>query len=124
MKAASLKSVSNRIDWLRPGEGQQPGRSVFLNKERERLTVADTHCPRCGSHIHRSRTRGLTERLIKALTSFRTFRCKDCGWRGWSRASDSLKRRRIRQTVIGVAITLLVTTLLALYLVHNLNPGD
>ncbi|HXU09885.1 MAG TPA: hypothetical protein VN743_12890 [Blastocatellia bacterium] len=29
-----------------------------------------------------------------------------------------------RETVIGVLITLLVTTLLALYLVHNLNPGD
>ena len=28
------------------------------------------------------------------------------------------------QTAIGVLITLLVTTLLALYLVHNLNPGD
>ena len=86
--------------------------------------MADTHCPRCGSHIHRSRARGLSERLVKAITSFRTYRCYDCGWRGWSGASDSLDHRRAMQTVIGVLITLLVTTLLALYLVHNLNPGD
>lgn len=86
--------------------------------------MADTHCPQCGSRIHRSRTRGLSERVVKTLTPFRTYRCHDCGWRGWSGASDSLERRRAMQTVIGVLVTLLVTTLLALYLVRNLNPGD
>jgi len=41
-------------------------------------------CPSCGSRdVHRSKTRTLYERLRKAHTLSRTFRCRHCGWRGW-----------------------------------------
>ncbi len=40
-------------------------------------------CPNCGSKLRKSRTRGFTEKLRKALGT-RAFRCanKTCNWRG------------------------------------------
>jgi predicted RNA-binding Zn-ribbon protein involved in translation (DUF1610 family) len=42
-------------------------------------------CPDCGAigTLHRSRARNTKERLIKALTPFKIYRCKKCGWRGY-----------------------------------------
>lgn len=46
-------------------------------------------CPCCGSaNFRRSRTRTLRERLHKALAGHEQLsRCRDCGWRGWHKAS-------------------------------------
>lgn len=79
-------------------------------------------CPQCGEHTHRSHTRGFGEKLVKTLTSHKTYRCHDCGWRGWLRAGDSSKRRHTLRTIISVLVTLLITTLLALYVVEKLSP--
>ena len=81
-------------------------------------------CPKCGSPVHRSRTRGLGEKLVKLLTANRTYRCFECGWRGWLQAADisqllESRRRRIVRTIISVLVTILVTALIALYLVRN-----
>ena len=85
-------------------------------------------CPKCGGPVHRSRTRGLTEKLVKLLTANRTYRCFECGWRGWLQATDipqlrEARRRRLVRTIISVLVTILVTTLLALYLVRNTHAG-
>ena len=41
-------------------------------------------CPSCGSReMHRSKGRTLYERLKKAHSVSRVFRCHHCGWRGW-----------------------------------------
>jgi UDP-GlcNAc:undecaprenyl-phosphate GlcNAc-1-phosphate transferase len=41
-------------------------------------------CPSCGSgDVYRSRARTLYEKLRKAHTLKRVFRCHHCGWRGW-----------------------------------------
>src|ERR1700730_12882749 len=41
-------------------------------------------CPSCGSReVYRSKARTLYERLKKAHTLKRVFRCHHCGWRGW-----------------------------------------
>jgi FlaA1/EpsC-like NDP-sugar epimerase len=41
-------------------------------------------CPRCrAGRVCRSRARTVRERLEKASTVERLFRCDDCGWRGW-----------------------------------------
>ena len=78
-------------------------------------------CPQCGGHTHRSHTRGFRERLVKGLTSLKTYRCHECGWRGWLRAGDSPHRRNSLRTIISVLVTLLITTLLALYVVDKLS---
>jgi transposase-like protein len=78
-------------------------------------------CPQCGGHTHRSHTRGFGEKLVRALSSHKTYRCHECGWRGWLRTGDPTKRRHPLRTIIGVLVTLLITTLLALYVVEKLS---
>lgn len=79
-------------------------------------------CPRCGGHTYRSHTRGFNEKLVKTLTSYKTYRCHDCDWRGWLRKIEASERRcHWLRTIIGVLVTLLITTLLALYVVDKLN---
>lgn len=85
-------------------------------------------CPKCGGPVHRSRTRGLTEKLVKVLTANRTYRCFDCEWRGWLEATDisqlrEAKRRRLVRTIISILVTILVTALIAVYLVRNTHAG-
>ena len=81
-------------------------------------------CPKCGGPVHRSRTRGLGEKLVKMLTVNRAYRCFECGWRGWLQATDisrlrESRRRRLVRTIISVLVTILVTALFALYLVRK-----
>ena len=42
-------------------------------------------CPSCGAigTLHRSRARNVKEQIIKAVTPFKLYRCKKCGWRGY-----------------------------------------
>ena len=41
-------------------------------------------CGGCGSrNVHRSKARGIYERLRRVRTPRRVYRCGDCGWRGW-----------------------------------------
>jgi len=85
-------------------------------------------CPQCSGRTHRSHANSFYERLIKAWTSYNVYRCRECGWRGWlrNRKSSSMGRHTAR-TIIGLLVTLLITTLLALYLIEKLNtpaPGS
>lgn len=85
-------------------------------------------CPQCSGRPHRSHTNSFYERLIKRWTSYSCYRCRECGWRGWLRKRKlSAKRRHAARTIIGLLVTLLITTLLALYLIDKLNtpaPGS
>jgi hypothetical protein len=78
-------------------------------------------CPQCGGSTHRSHTNSFSERLIKALTSYKAYRCRECGWRGWLRNRKLSKRRHTVRTIISLFVTLLITILLALYLIEKLN---
>lgn len=84
--------------------------------------MTNLFCPVCGDRVHRSHSRGLKEKLFKALTSYRAYRCRDCGWRGWFGRSNSLVRRSTLRTIISVLLTLIITTLIALYIVEKLSP--
>ncbi|HKP87931.1 MAG TPA: hypothetical protein VJZ26_17645 [Blastocatellia bacterium] len=84
--------------------------------------MTNLFCPECGERVHRSHSRGFKEKLFKAVTSYRTYRCRDCGWRGWFGKSNALMRRSTLRTIISVLLTLLITTLIALYIVEKLSP--
>ncbi len=86
-----------------------------------KVSLAGILCPQCGGRTHKSHARGFNERLIKALTSHKTYRCHECGWRGWLRRVDSPKPRHSLRTIISILVTLLITTLLALYVVEKLS---
>ena len=81
-------------------------------------------CPNCGGPVHRSRSRGFGEKVVKTLTVNRTYRCFECEWRGWLQAADISqlrvsRRRRLVRTVVSVLVAILVTALFALYLVRK-----
>jgi DNA-directed RNA polymerase subunit RPC12/RpoP len=79
-------------------------------------------CPQCSGRTRRSHTNGFYEKLIKAWTSYKAYRCRECGWRGWLRIrKPSAKRRQTVRATIGFLVTVLITMLLALYLIEKLN---
>lgn len=83
-------------------------------------------CPKCHGRAHRSHARSFAEKLVRALTSRRFYHCHECGWRGWLRRRNSAEDRHRLRTIISVLVTLLITTLLALYVVEKLSvpaPG-
>jgi len=48
------------------------------------LVLESEPCVSCGGrNVHRSRAKGVYERVRKWHTPARPFRCNDCGWRGW-----------------------------------------
>src|SRR5215471_20550731 len=83
-------------------------------------TVSSMLCPRCGENTHRSHTRGFREKLVKRLTLHKTYRCHECGWRGWLKPTTSNNRHVVR-TIISLIVTLVLTTLLAVYVVEKLS---
>jgi predicted nucleic-acid-binding Zn-ribbon protein len=42
-------------------------------------------CPECGAPgtLHRSRARTFFEQIIKKVSFYNIYRCKNCGWRGY-----------------------------------------
>ncbi|HJQ68491.1 MAG TPA: hypothetical protein VKA70_05950 [Blastocatellia bacterium] len=78
-------------------------------------------CPDCGGHIHRSHTRGFNERLVRSLTPYRTYRCHECGWRGWLTKSNSILRPQTRRALIQTGISLLATIILTFLLLYLSN---
>ena len=75
-------------------------------------------CPKCGGEAHRSHTRGIFERLAKAITTYRAHRCLDCGWRGMlgaeKPASKSPHRRKLTIAIALILTTVLVFALMSL----------
>jgi hypothetical protein len=74
---------------VRPDRAAVPG-AAALRQPSPMFSIADVQflgtqpCEECGSlNMHRSHARGLFERLRKAHSAKRLFRCNDCGWRGW-----------------------------------------
>jgi predicted RNA-binding Zn-ribbon protein involved in translation (DUF1610 family) len=84
--------------------------------------VTNLFCPECGERVHRSHSRGFKEKSFKVLTSYRVYRCRGCGWRGWFGSSNAFIRRGTLRTIISVLLTLIITTLIALYVVEKLSP--
>lgn len=76
-------------------------------------------CPECKNKLYRSHSRGVTEQVIKTISPLRTYRCHECGWRGWiaikSRKNPNpLFTRKVLSVVVIVVGTILVT-ILAVY---------
>ncbi len=76
-------------------------------------------CPQCKSvgTLHRSRTKNMYEQIIRRTTFLKTYRCKECGWRGF-RSTLTFTRKSIRHIIIYIII-IIITALLARYLILN-----
>jgi len=50
----------------------------------EDLAEGGFRCPECGSHrVRRSAPRTPVERLVRAVSPFHRYKCRDCEHRGW-----------------------------------------
>lgn len=78
-----------------------------------------SRCPECktAGSLHRSRSKNLYEQILRRITFLKTYRCKECGWRGF-RSTVVVTRKSIRSIVIYLII-ILVTAFLARYLILN-----
>ncbi|HXG67818.1 MAG TPA: hypothetical protein VNO70_22145 [Blastocatellia bacterium] len=76
-------------------------------------------CPRCGEAVYRSHSHGFREKLVKAATRYRLYRCHECGWRGWlAKETPGLRVRWLRAIGQGALVLAVIVfvTLLALYI--------
>ena len=78
-------------------------------------------CPACGWRVHHSHTRSFREKFIRAVTSYKMYRCRECGWRGWLGKPNVIARKHRLRVIISLLITLLLTLLLAFYLIDKMT---
>lgn len=66
-----------------------------------------TPCPDCQKFgtLKRSRSRNTVEKIIKIFTPLTTFRCKECGWRGY-KSSYVFKTASVKAILIYLFILL------------------
>ena len=74
-------------------------------------------CPNCSAPAHRAHAHSPWERLAKVFTTYRAYRCNDCGWRGLiatqrSHYLSALGAELVYATVIiaSLLLALLVTS--------------
>jgi len=66
-------------------------------------------CPEChaAGTLHRSRARSVFEQILKRISFYNVYRCKNCGWRGYlstlTITRDSFKNLVIYLTLMGGA---------------------
>ena len=78
-----------------------------------------SRCPGCNSvgTLHRSRSKNMFEQIVRRTTFLKTYRCKECGWRGF-RSTIILTKKSFRSIFIYF-ILILLTAYLAKYLILN-----
>ncbi|MCX7943051.1 MAG: hypothetical protein N2746_00875 [Deltaproteobacteria bacterium] len=76
-------------------------------------------CPSCGNSekVHRSHSIYLWEKVIKLFSSYRLYRCHNCGWRGWlhQQTGSQLKRISLRQIFLFFILGFLLGVLITLW---------
>ena len=84
-------------------------------------------CPECGERLYRSHSRNFKESITKKLTSYKTYRCHNCEWRGMiapAKANDYGERKRL---IVFWLAGLIVALLIGVYAVSDLystqQPG-
>ncbi len=80
-------------------------------------------CPQCGEHLHRSHSRNFSESFIKKITSYKSYRCSECGWRGMvAPVNSSAKGGRWRSVLMWV-VGLIIALMIGIYAVYDLQSS-
>lgn len=77
-------------------------------------------CPKCKtvSTLHRSRSRNMFEQVVRKTTFLKTYRCKECGWRGF-RSTVILTRKSLK-TIFIYLVLMFATAYFALYILRRI----
>ena len=83
---------------------------------------APIRCPSCGEFkLYRSRSRNLSEKLVKRFLPFKIFRCHNCNWRGWIAKSKLRAKKPVLKSVffyIGVFFVAVIVAWMMKHLLH------
>lgn len=83
-RLTAISESGERPGFIRPTSASAPEAPVTLPAVATLHVLGAETCPSCASReVHRSKARSLYERLRKAHTPRRLFRCQSCSWRGW-----------------------------------------
>ncbi len=76
-------------------------------------------CPGCKKTgtLHRSRSRNMYEQIIRKIGFLKTYRCKECGWRGVR--SRLILTKKSLKSIVFYALIILATAFLARYFILN-----
>lgn len=76
-------------------------------------------CPDCNKPgtLKKSRSRNILEKIIKIISPLSTFRCKECGWRGYK--SAYLFTSKSLQAIFIYLILFLVTSYLVSFILKR-----
>ncbi|MCX7875826.1 MAG: hypothetical protein N2321_06615 [Melioribacteraceae bacterium] len=74
-------------------------------------------CPSCKSigTLHRSRARNMWEQIVRKTSFIKTYRCKECGWRGFR--STLIFTKKSLKTIIVYIVLMALTAYLAQYFI-------
>lgn len=77
------------------------------NKILVRRDASLASCPSCNRSftLRRSRSRSMRETVIRTITPFKTYRCRECGWRG-HKSNIIVTWRSLRNLVMYMLISL------------------
>ncbi len=70
-------------------------------------------CPECNmpASLHRSRSRSFIEQALKRFTFFNTYRCRNCGWRGYlstlTITKDSVKNLAVYTLLVLTSVIII-----------------
>ena len=79
-------------------------------------------CPKCKEYsLHKSRSRNLIEKGIKRLAVISTYRCGQCGWRGWMSRRRAQGETPIRKVLLFYVGLILLAFLIAIGLTNMLD---
>ena len=76
-------------------------------------------CPACKTigSLQRSHAKNMFEQIIRKITIFKPYRCKECGWRGF-KITVSFSRKFFRRILFYVLL-MIFTALVARYFIVN-----
>ena len=76
-------------------------------------------CPDCKKTgtLHRSRSRNMFEQIVRGTTFMKTYRCKECGWRGFK--STFIVTRKSLKNIALYAILIAITAFIAKYILSR-----
>ena len=76
-------------------------------------------CPVCKTtgSLQRSHAKNMFEQIVRKITLFKLYRCKECGWRGF-KITVSFSRKFF-QRILFYVLLMLIAALIARYFIIN-----
>lgn len=84
------------------------------------MPASSMPCPHCGEFgLYRSRSQNVREKILRKLTRFKLYRCRQCKWRGWLRKPRYANKKDLYRDLVFYAVPILIGVLIFLWLMRT-----